>query len=30
MDFSLGQGLQIGAEHSTTVFEYSESKYREL
>ena len=27
MDFKLGQGLRIGAEHSTTVFEYSESEY---
>ena len=26
-DFNLGQGLQIGAEHSTTVFEYLESEY---
>ena len=27
MDFNSGQGLQIGAEHSATVFEYSESEY---
>ena len=27
MDFKSGQGLLIGAEHSTKVFEYSESEY---